>query len=90
MPAMTRLLTDKVAKVRLGASLSNAGSMSVQIGVLEDYQMSTRAKVVIAVTAIVVALIVGGIYWLRTSPTVAQDACLDSGGAWRDNMCAYQ
>jgi hypothetical protein len=52
--------------------------------------MNTRAKVYIVVVAIIAALIMGGIYWIRNSPTVAQDACLDGGGAWRDGTCAYQ
>jgi hypothetical protein len=33
--------------------------------------------------------IIAAVAFVRFSPLVAQDACLDSGGAWRDGQCQH-
>lgn len=36
---------------------------------------------------IALAIAIGGIAYIRLSPAVAQDACLDGGGRWEAGRC---
>lgn len=74
--------------VTLGHSQRDVGRKLIESQSMRRYLIKMHIKWKYVVFAFGLTLI-GVLMFVRLSPWVAQDVCLDGGGAWRNGVCEH-